>query len=151
MCLLLMFEDRRELTRLRESLSKEKRRIACKLKHKANYYGLVGAKDIQRVSIRWIKLLLEKKMKPYLRYHIETLVEQWNALCKKIQEVSKKMVVQASSDGRHERIYRSVQGVGPTAARALANELGDMSQFPSERALFSYTGFTPSEHSRVKG
>ena len=35
----------------------------------------------------------------------------------------------------------------PTAARVLANELGDMSQFQTERQIFSYTGFTPSEHS----
>src|SRR5581483_10206356 len=38
-------------------------------------------------------------------------------------------------------------GIGPTAARVLANELGDMSQFLNERALFSYTGLTPREYS----
>lgn len=140
-------EDRRELTRLRENLVKEKNRIACKLKHKANYYGLVDSKDVKRVSIQWIKLLQEKEMRPYLHYHIETLVEQWNALHKKIQEVNKKFVVQAKSDEHHEPIYRSAKGIGPTAARVLSNELGNMSQFSSERALFSYTGLTPSEYS----
>jgi transposase len=29
----------------------------------------------------------------------------------------------------------------------LANELGDLQQFKNERQLFSYIGFTPSEHS----
>jgi transposase len=40
-----------------------------------------------------------------------------------------------------------VKGVGKTSARVLANELGDMSQFSSERSLFSYTGLTPCEYS----
>ena len=29
----------------------------------------------------------------------------------------------------------------------MSNELGDMSQFPNERALFSFTGLTPGEYS----
>jgi transposase len=32
-------------------------------------------------------------------------------------------------------------------ARTLATELGDMTRFANERALFSYTGLTPSEYS----
>ena len=31
--------------------------------------------------------------------------------------------------------------------RSLATELGDLSRFANERALFSYTGLTPSEYS----
>jgi transposase len=57
------------------------------------------------------------------------------------------LLKQASEDPEAERVYRSVKGVGKTAARILANELGDMSQFASEDALFSYTGLTPSEYS----
>lgn len=44
-------------------------------------------------------------------------------------------------------MYQSVSGIGSTSARVLANELGDLQQFKNERQLFSYIGFTPSEHS----
>jgi transposase len=42
-------------------------------------------------------------------------------------------------------VYRSVPGVGPLIARVLSSELGNMSHFPNERALFSFTGLTPTE------
>jgi transposase len=44
-------------------------------------------------------------------------------------------------------VYRSVPGSGEVVARPLAPELGDMTRFANERALFSYTGLTPSEYS----
>ena len=44
-------------------------------------------------------------------------------------------------------LYRSVPGFGPLTARTLSNELGDMSSFSNERALFSFTGLTPCEYS----
>lgn len=42
-------------------------------------------------------------------------------------------------------------GIGPFSARVLSNELGDMSQFPNEGALFSYLGLTPWEYSTGDG
>lgn len=50
------------------------------------------------------------------------------------------MASQAKEEGALEMLYRSVPGIGPIAARTLANELGDMSQFGNERQLFCYTG-----------
>src|SRR5262249_11834499 len=41
----------------------------------------------------------------------------------------------------------SVTGIGEVVAGTLATELGDMTRFANERALFSYTGLTPSEYS----
>ena len=140
-------EDRRELTRLRNNLVKDRNRTSIRLKHKANYYGLIGPKDTQRVSLKWIDQLLKKKVSLGLHYHLETLVQQWKMLSKKIKEVDTLLVEQAVADDKHEVVYRSAKGVGPTAARVLANELGDMSHFLSEGSLFSYTGLTPSEFS----
>jgi transposase len=65
----------------------------------------------------------------------------------KIGEIDQEIATQANKDGPTEMTYRSVPGIGPTSARVLANELGDMSQFNNERQLFSYMGLTPSEHS----
>lgn len=44
-------------------------------------------------------------------------------------------------------LYKSAPGVGDTTALRLKDKLGDMSQFSSEKKLFSYLGFTPVEHS----
>ena len=140
-------EDRRELTRLREHLVKERKRISSKLKHKAHFFGFIGATDAKKVSSSWIKTILMNSMGPETRYHIETLSEHWEVLNRKIMEVDKRFIDQAKLDEKHEETYRSVKGVGPTAARVLSNELGNMAQFSSERALFSYVGLTPSEYS----
>jgi len=140
-------EDRRELTRLRSTLVKDRNRIATRLKHKANYHSLIGPEDSQKVCNQWITRLLTLKMKLGLKYVIEELVDQWKSFNVKIKRLNELLKEQSVEDEKHEKVYRSVNGVGSTTARVLANELGDMSQFSSERALFSYTGLTPCEYS----
>ncbi len=140
-------EDRRELTRLRSTFVQDRNRIATRFKHKAHYNGLIGPDDYQRVSGEWIKDLLSKDVRPGLQYTIITLAKEWHGLNDKIKELEILLEEQAKNDENLELVYRSVKGIGKTAARILANELGDMSQFPSERDLFSYTGLTPSEYS----
>lgn len=78
---------------------------------------------------------------------MEALIEEWESYNKKIKDVEKELEKQAQEDNKLEEVFTSVKGVGKTTARILANELGDMSQFPSEGTLFSYTGLTPSEYS----
>lgn len=140
-------EDRRELTRLRSTFVKERNRTATRLKHKANYYGLVGPEDESKVSSRWISEIRGKKMNTYLRYVMGVLMEEWESFNRKITEVNKLLKEQAQQDQEVEEVYTSVKGIGKTSARVLANELGNMSQFSSEEGLFSYTGLTPSEYS----
>jgi len=140
-------EDRRELTRLRSRFVQDRNRIATRLKHKAHYHGLVGPLDVKKVSNGWIKMIKTKEMKPGLRYAIESLIQEWEEFNQKIKEVEGLLKEQAKEDNALEETYRSVKGVGKTASRILANELGDMSQFSSENKLFSHVGLTPTEHS----
>jgi transposase len=86
-------------------------------------------------------------MMPGLKYAMEALIKEWESLNQKIKELDKLLIEQAKEDKEIEKIYTGVKGVGKTSARILANELGNMSQFSSEDALFSYTGLTPSEYS----
>jgi Transposase IS116/IS110/IS902 family len=74
------------------------------------------------------------------------LRDEWVELVKRIKEIDRLLVAQAKDDPL-DAIYRSVPGVGPLISRILSAELGDMSQFPNEPALFSFTGLTPSEYS----
>lgn len=140
-------EDKRELTRLRSTFVQDRNRIATRLKHKAHYYGLIGPEDYKKVSAEWIRKLLSKEVPLGLRYTITALAKEWHGMNEKIKELEILLQEQAKKDESLELIYRSVKGIGKTAGRILANELGDMSQFPSERDLFSYTGLTPSEYS----
>lgn len=140
-------EDRRELTRLRSTLVKDRNRIAVRMKMKANYHGLIGPEDSQKVCDQWVSGLLKKDMSDGLRYALEEFADQWRTLSQKIQKINKLLEEQAIADESIEKVYRSVKGIGPTVARYLANELGNMEQFSSERALFSYTGLTPCEYS----
>ena len=92
------------------------------------------------------EVLQLSSLSPELRVTIETLYSMWQGIDKQLQQLGVKLREQAKSDPL-EQWYRSVPGIGPLAARVLANELGDMQQFPNERALFSFTGLTPSEDS----
>ena len=72
-----------------------------------------------------------------------------------VKEIDKRIAAQAAKDHTTDAIYRSVPGIGPVWARTLANELGDLTYFTSEKKLFSYLGLTPTESSsgekRIQG
>ena len=63
---------------------------------------------------------------------------------RRLIEMRRLLREQAQAQQEIEKVYRSVPGIGEVAARTLATELGDMTRFANERALFSYTGLTPA-------
>jgi len=140
-------EDFRSLTRLRDSFTREKTRFACKIKAILFQYGLMGPDDDKRVSLTWIKKLSELETTPGIKYAIQQHAEMWLTYDKKIKEIDVKVKEQAIQDQTIDVVYQSTPGVGPTSARALANELGDLQQFKNNKQLGSYIGLTPSEHS----
>ena len=75
------------------------------------------------------------------------LADQWRFATRQLLEVRRLLREQAKAQAALETVYRSVPGIGEVVARTLATELGDMTRFANERALFSYTGLTPSEYS----
>ncbi len=81
-----------------------------------------------------------------LRLSISYLYEEWVHLASQVRELDKQLAHRSQKDPL-DIIYRSVPGIGRLIARVLTSELGDMSQFPNERALFSFTGLTPGEYS----
>jgi transposase len=75
------------------------------------------------------------------------LAEQWRCATRQLIEMRRLLREQAQAQEAIDKVYRSVPGIGEVVARTLATELGDMTRFANARALFSYTGLTPSEHS----
>lgn len=140
-------EEKRALTRLRDTLVKDRAMTANRIKSLLHQHGLISPTAQKKVCPKWIESLKELPMREGIRYALDQLVEMWQQLSARIKAIGTKMVKQAIEEGPLEIIYRSAPGIGPIGARILANEVEDMSYFENERQLFSYTGLTPSEHS----
>lgn len=140
-------EEYRSITRLREVFLRHRNRIGCQLKSLLLQSGNVSYYQDQKCSKGWMESLLEQKETGQIWYSIKQYAKAWLEMHAKIKEIESIMKLQAQKDQDIEKIYRSVPGIGPVAARILANELGDMSQFSNEKKLFSYIGLTPCEYS----
>lgn len=139
-------ESRRILSRIREALVRRKTQAGNQLKSFLYLHGLMGL-DEPKVSSAWIDTLGQRDCSEEVAFGISLYVDQWRYYQGKIAEIDARLKEQAKEDSFLETIYRSAPGIGPTSARILANELGDMSQFPREKQLFSYLGLTPTESS----
>lgn len=137
----------RELSRMREKTSKDKRRIGNRLKSLLMRHGLLGPDSNEKVNLKWLKKLEMSPCDETLKYTIQCCIDGWRSLREQIKAIDKKLAEQAKIDERLEKVYQSAPGIGKVHARALANELEDMGQFANEKQLFSFTGFTPSEYS----
>jgi transposase len=140
-------EGLRLITRFRETILRHRKRIGCQLKATLHQFGIIEYNDKRKVSEKWIKSLCVKKLKPPLRYCVVEYSKTWLYFNKLLKEIDKELVYQAQADFRIHEIYDSAPGIGTLAARILANELGDMSQFHNEKTIYSYVGLTPREHS----
>lgn len=140
-------EDCRTVTRLRDTFCKERTRIGNQIKSLLFLHGLIPADNNKKVSLEWIKSLYQFEMMPGVRFAIEQFAAMWLEFDAKIKKIDLEIKKQAIKDSAMDGMYQTVSGIGRTGARVLANELGDLQQFKNERQLFSYIGFTPSEHS----
>ncbi len=136
----------RMITRTRDQLVTNKKRIGNQLKSLLFTQGLIDPQDDMKVCKTWIKKIQQLEMSEELKYSVDLFIHFWLDLDAKLQEILKKLNKQAKTD-TIDKMYRSAPGIGALSARILANELGDMSHFYSEKGLFSYTGLTPSEYS----
>lgn len=138
-------EYRRLLPRTRDQISRAIRRVQNQIRMRLHQFGLVP-EDFNRVlRVKDAEAFLEK-FEGDLKFSLERLLEQWECLLEQRRALEKRMREQAKEDPL-EALYRSVPGIGVLTARVLSTELGDMSQFPNIRALYSFTGLTPSESS----
>jgi transposase len=140
-------EEKRALTRLRDTIVEHRTTVANQIKALLHQHGLIPANAKKKVSPKWIESLKTLPMRDGIRYALKHLTDMWQQLTAKIKEINGEMVLQAEVDSSLEEVYKSTPGIGPVGARVLSNEIEDMSYFENERQLFSYTGLTPSEHS----
>lgn len=139
-------EGYREISRLREDFMCKRNKVSAQIKSFLHRQGLFSEIDDKGLSKKKVMFLMGRELSKDLSFTLCKLCEEWLYLTEQIEKIKERLSAQAEEDPL-EKIYRSLPGVGPTVARALANELGDMAQFSNEKQLFSYTGLTPREHS----
>lgn len=140
-------ESKRSVTRLRETVMQDRKRMGNQLKSYLFTLGRIEADHTKKVSKKWIEEVLQGDYKDEQKYCIHYYANGWLELEKKVREIDAYLEEQAKEEAGLEAIYRSVPGIGAINARQLCNELGDMKQFKNEKNLFSFTGLTPSEYS----
>lgn len=138
----------RAVSRLRTQYVKERARTSCKIKSFLFYFGLISHEHKGRTSRKWILNLLKiKDIHNDILFCIRHFVDNWLYLDRKISEIGINLKEQAKKDSKVGDVYKNDYGIGLISSRILANELGDLSQFPSSRQLYGFTGLTPIEHS----
>jgi transposase len=137
----------RQITRTRAQLVKERARVGIQVKSKLMIFGLIAADDKRTMSASLLEEYRKMRLPLELAAAVSALAAVWETLSEQIELMEAQMQRQARAQPKLEKLYRSAPGIGPTIARVLANELGDMSQFSSAKKLYSFLGLTPSERS----
>jgi len=136
----------RLLPRTRAQIVEHRATIARQIKAKLHQFGLIAPSSRRMISNRYLREIAAWSLPPDLRVSLTLLAEQWRFATRQLIEIRRLLREQAAAQAELEKVYRSVPGIGAVVARTLATELGDMTRFANERALFSYTGLTPSEY-----
>lgn len=140
-------ENRRELTRLRETFLKDRHKVGCRIKSFFDRHQELGWKEGGIMSKKLIQNIQELKLPKELQRIINMLTSEWLFLDGKIKELEKGLEEQKVENQEIHNIIQSAPGIGLLGARIISNEIGDMSQFTHIKHLYSFTGLTPSEYS----
>ena len=137
----------RLLPRTRAQLVEHRATLARQSKAKLHQFGLITPSSRRLLSHRYVREIESWMLPPELGARLKMLAEQWRFVTRQLIEMRRLLRDQAKAQEDIEKVYRSVPGIGEVVARTLATELGDMTRFANERALFSSTGLTPSAYS----
>ena len=135
-------ESKRLLHRTREQLIRKRTAIINQIKMRLCQFGVSVPSSTSRKGIDKVISECSKE----LRRVLQILLNIWDAVNLEIKGLELEQVEQAKNDVLN-KTYRTIPGYGLQTARVVSNELGDMSQFPNERKLFSFIGLTPTERS----
>src|SRR5262250_2036944 len=137
----------RLLPRTRAQLVAHRATLTRQIKATLHQFGLMTPASRRLMRSRYLREMAAWELPTELRISLTLLADPWRFATRQLLEVRRLLREQAKAQVALETVYRSVPGIGEIVARTLATELGDMNRFANERALFSYTGLTPSEYS----
>lgn len=134
----------RLLHRTRGQLIQDRVRTVNRIKMRLYQFGIELPKTINETSLN--NLLKLPDLEAEIKFSLKKYILFWELLDKEIREIDKAQKKLAESD-KLFATYSSIPGYGLQTARMISTELGNMSQFTSERSLFSFIGLTPTERS----
>lgn len=139
-------ELERQAHRTRSQLVSQRKRVMNQIRSKFHQFGILGCEDKSVLREKRVLKLLEDAPEA-LKAVINPLLRVWQTYNEEIDNLNLIMKRQSQAPEALDELYQSIPGVGPIGSRILSSELGDMSQFKNERALASFVGLTPTEHS----
>lgn len=127
-------ERRRSLTRQRQSLIKERKRLAAKARGHVMYYG-------GRLQGEWWKPRRWGALREELEEHVLGLIEPLRCILVTVEEQLERL------EERLEEMCTVAlpKGMGVVIFEQMEREVCDWSRFTSRKAVGSYTGLCPSE------
>ena len=127
-------EQLRSITRQRQSLCKERQRLAMKARSNVIYYG-------GRLKGEWWKPRRWKALQESLEEHLVSLLEPLRTLVLAVNEqISAVEARMAAMRGN-----ALPRGMGTIVYQQMEREVGDWNRFENRRQIGSYTGLCPSE------
>jgi transposase len=138
-------EADRQVLRLREQVTKKRRRVMQQIKSLLLMHGIpqpAGLKDWTKAGIA---ALADLDLSPQLRLALDCLVEELlhlTALREKVRSAVKEMSRQKHHRAKERRL-RTHPGVGETAAMAFLTEVYQPERFEDAEALTKYVGLAP--------
>ena len=86
------------------------------------------------------------KLREIHDYKIDGILSVIDALNREIDQVSRRITVEARDD-ECARLLMTIPGIGYYSALLIVSEIGEIERFPDSSHLCSYAGLTPSTHS----
>ena len=144
-------ESERNLSRLRRTLVKMQGQTGNRIKSLLHTRGLIPLEDERIVGKKWLAemeaTIKQQEFHPDFIYTYMAYKDEWLRLSETLREIKKKLVVKVDQDDGLRAIYKSAPGIGDIHCNEIADELGNMKQFKSEKSLYNFLGLTPSEYS----
>jgi len=131
--------DLRDMVRYRASLV----RIRTSLKNRIHAYLLMRGLRIEGTPFSKSYV---NSLKEIHDYRIDGYLNLIDALNHEIDQVSKRIMVEAKDD-EYARLLMTIPGIGYYSALLIVSEIGEIERFPDSQHLCSYMGITPSTHS----
>jgi transposase len=138
-------EADRQAVRLREQLTKKRRRGMQQIKSLLLQYGIPEPPGLKSWTKAGIAALSELELRPPIRLSLDCLVEELGHLTT-LLERAKRAMAKLSRQARHrqqQRRLRTHPAVGPTLAMAWVTAVYQPERFRSAKALTKYVGLAP--------
>lgn len=129
-------QHKRDLSRHRESLKKESKRVAAMGGSLLRYHG-----DYR--GNQWWREREWKKLQPTLDPRIWRILENYREQVLLLEKQENQVIEELESAQRAENI----KGLGDLSAESLSREICDWNRFKNRRQVVSFTGLCPRQHS----